>query len=178
MPAVVASGVAEFARPGQFVTNVLQAPERRDRRLQAGELLAEPPDLARVGGRYSDEWHRQHLIDPRSVVPESVMPGYEFLLDKEVDGKDIGKHLAALNLVVNNGRGAMYTEDQIANAEADFVAQATGNEADGMLERYKKAQARDYDGQGKITEMDALIAYMQMLGTLVDTSTFKAAASR
>ena len=136
------------------------------------------PDLARVGGRYSDEWHRQHLIDPRSVVPESVMPGYAFLLDKEVDGKDIGKHLAALNLVVNNGRGAMYSEDQIANAEADFVAQATGNDADGMLERYKKAQARDYDGQGKITEMDALIAYMQMLGTLVDTSTFKAAASR
>jgi cytochrome c oxidase cbb3-type subunit 2 len=136
------------------------------------------PDLARVGGRYSDEWHRQHLIDPRSVVPESVMPGYAFLLNKEIDGKGIGKHLAALNLVVNNGRGAMYTEDQIANAEADFVAQATGNDADGMLERYKKAQARDYDGQGKITEMDALIAYMQMLGTLVDTSTFKAAASR
>jgi len=72
----------------------------------------------------------------------------------------------------------MYSEEQIANAEADFVAQATGNDADGMLERYKKAQARDYDGQGKITEMDALIAYMQMLGTLVDTSTFKAAASR
>ena len=105
------------------------------------------PDLARVGGRYSDEWHRQHLIDPRSVVPESVMPGYAFLLDKEIDGKGIGKHLAALNLAVNNGRGAMYTEEQIANAEADFVAQATGNDADAMLERYPKAQARDFDGQ-------------------------------
>jgi cytochrome c oxidase cbb3-type subunit 2 len=72
----------------------------------------------------------------------------------------------------------MYSEDQIANAEADFVAQATGNGADGMLQRYKKSQARDYDGQAKITEMDALIAYMQLLGTLVDTSTFKAEASR
>jgi cytochrome c oxidase cbb3-type subunit II len=81
---------------------------------------------------------------------------------------------------VNNGRRRHVQRREIANAEADFVAQATGNDADGMLERYKKAQARDFDGHrpGKITEMDALIAYMQMLGTLVDTSTFKAAASR
>jgi cytochrome c oxidase cbb3-type subunit II len=164
----------EVERYGHFS---LAAESKYDHPFQWGSKRT-GPDLARVGGRYSDEWHRQHLIDPRSVVPESVMPGYAFLLDKEVDGKGIGKHLAALNLVVNNGRGAMYTEDQIANAEADFVAQATGNDADAMLERYKKAQARDYDGQGKITEMDALIAYMQMLGTLVDTSTFKAAASR
>ncbi|MFO1123661.1 MAG: cytochrome-c oxidase, cbb3-type subunit II [Hyphomicrobiales bacterium] len=136
------------------------------------------PDLARVGGRYSDEWQRQHLMDPRSVVPESIMPGYGFLMNKEIDGKGIGKHLATLNLVVNNGRGAMYTQDQVDNAEADFVAQATGNDADGLVGRYKNVQARDYDGQAKITEMDALVAYLQMLGTLVDTSTFKAAASR
>jgi cytochrome c oxidase cbb3-type subunit II len=136
------------------------------------------PDLARVGGRYSDEWQRQHLVDPRSVVPESVMPGYAFLLDKQIDGKAMGAHLNALNLVVNNGRGAMYSADQVANAEADFTAQATGNDTDGLNSRYGKVQARDYDGQVEVTEMDALIAYLQMLGTLVDTAKFQAAASR
>ena len=128
------------------------------------------PDLARVGGRYSDDWHREHLMNPRNVVPESVMPGYAFLMDKEVKIKGFGKHLSA-NAVV----GVPYTEDMIANAEADMQAQATGEDADAMLARYPKAQARDFDGQpGKVTEMDALIAYLQMLGTLVDFSTFKA----
>ena len=130
------------------------------------------PDLARVGGKYSDDWQREHLSDPRNVVPESVMPGYAFLAQKEVKVAGIGKHLVALNYTVNNGNGAMYSGDQIANAEADLVAQAT---PDGDVNgRYPKSQSRDYDGDpARVTEMDALVAYLQMLGTLVDFSTFK-----
>jgi len=136
------------------------------------------PDLARVGGKYSDEWHRQHLANPRNVVPESIMPGYAFLAAKPVDPKGFGANLKAMNLTVNNGKGDMYTEDDIANAEADLVAQATGENTDGLLQRYPKAVARNFDGEGQITEMDAVIAYLQVLGTLVDFSTFKADMSR
>jgi cytochrome c oxidase cbb3-type subunit 2 len=136
------------------------------------------PDLARVGNKYSDDWHREHLANPRNVVPESVMPGYAYLQEKIVDVKAYGKHLAALNLTVNNGKGAMYRPEDIENAEADMIAQATGENAEGLLERYPKALARNFDGDARITEMDALIAYLQMLGTLVDTSTFKAELSR
>ena len=133
------------------------------------------PDLARVGNRYSDDWHREHLMNPRNVVPESVMPGYAFLMNKEVKIDGFGKHLATLNMTANNGKGDMYSDDQVASAEADLRAQATGTGADAMLARYPKSQARDYDGQpAKVTEMDALVAYLQMLGTLVDVSTFKA----
>ncbi len=133
------------------------------------------PDLARVGNKYSDDWHREHMMNPRNVVPESVMPGYAFLMDKEVKIDGMAKHLAALNMTANNGKGNMYSDDQVANAEADLRAQATGTDADAMLARYPKSQARDYDGQpSKVTEMDALVAYLQMLGTLVDVSTFKA----
>lgn len=136
------------------------------------------PDLARVGNKYSDDWHKEHLANPRNVVPESIMPGYAFLSDKEVDVKAYGKHLAALNLTVNNGKGAMYKPEDIENAQADMVAQATGENTDGLMQRYPKALARNFDGDARITEMDALIAYLQMLGTLVDTSTFKAELSR
>ena len=128
------------------------------------------PDLARVGGRYSDEWQRQHLADPRSVVPESVMPGYAFLAGKDMNLTDIAGHLRANRIV-----GVPYTDDMIVNAEADLRAQAAGDDADAMLARYPKSVARDYDGDpARITEMDALVAYLQMLGTLVDFSTFKA----
>src|SRR5438270_12331786 len=133
------------------------------------------PDLARVGGRYSDEWHRQHLTDPRSVVPESIMPGYGFLRDRTIAAEDIADHLRA-NAVV----GVPYSDDMIANADADFAAQAsaTGEGADGLVKGYPKAQARDFDGQpDRITEMDALIAYLQMLGTLVDFNAYKADAN-
>ena len=78
------------------------------------------PDLARVGGRYSDEWHRAHLYNPRNVVPESIMPGYAYLSEKEISAKGIGKHLAALNMTVNNGNGDMYKAEDIENAEADW----------------------------------------------------------
>jgi cytochrome c oxidase cbb3-type subunit II len=136
------------------------------------------PDLARVGNKYSDDWHKEHLVNPRNVVPESIMPGYPFLLEKEVDVKAYGKHLAALNLTVNNGKGAMYSQEAIDNAQADMVAQASGENIDGLMQRYPKAVARNFDGDARVTEMDALIAYLQMLGTLVDTSTFKAELSR
>ncbi len=130
------------------------------------------PDLARVGNKYSDDWHREHLADPRSVVPESIMPGYPFLMQAELDTKYIGDHLRANRIV-----GVPYTDEMIATAQADMTAQAsdTGEGADDLVKRYPKAQVRDFDGQpGKLTEMDALVAYLQMLGTLVDFSTFKA----
>lgn len=130
------------------------------------------PDLARVGGRYSDEWHVQHLTAPRSVVPELIMPPYAFLAERELDGKQMAAHLVALRRV-----GVPYSDAEIGQAEADFTAQATGEgDTAGLLKRYPKAQARDYDGDPKrITEMDALIAYLQGLGTQVD---FRAAAAQ
>jgi len=130
------------------------------------------PDLARVGGRYSDEWHVQHLKDPRSVVPESVMPRYQFLAKHELDTSNAAGHLRTLNRV-----GVPYSKDDIDKAETDLVSQADpdADNAD-LLKRYPKAQARDFDGDPKrLTEMDALVAYLQTLGTLVD---FDAAAPR
>ena len=136
------------------------------------------PDLARVGNKYSDEWHREHLSNPRNVVPESIMPGYAYLSEKEISPKGIGRHLATLNLTINNGNGGMYKPEDIENAEADMLAQATGENTDGLMQRYPKAVARNFDGDPRVTEMDALIAYLQVLGTMVDFSTFKADMSR
>jgi cytochrome c oxidase cbb3-type subunit II len=123
------------------------------------------PDLARVGGRYSDEWHVQHLKDPRSVVPESIMPGYTFLADRELARGDMGADLKALKMT-----GVPYSKESIANANADLLAQADPEaDASELQKRYPKAQARDFDGDpGRLTEMDALVAYLQMLGTQVD----------
>ena len=132
------------------------------------------PDLARVGGRYSDEWHVDHLRDPQSVVPESVMPKYGFLEDRLIDGEHIEDLLKTHRLV-----GVPYTDEMIENAKADFKAQADPDgDTDGLLARYPKAQVRNFDGQPGISEADALIAYLQMLGTLVDFSTFTPVASR
>lgn len=129
------------------------------------------PDLARVGGRYSDEWHKAHLIDPRSVVPESIMPPYAFLAGRELTPSDMTKHLRALKRV-----GVPYSEKAIAAANDDLVAQADPDaDSDGLKKRYAKAQVRDFDGDPmKVTEMDALVAYLQMLGTLVDVEKAKA----
>lgn len=132
------------------------------------------PDLARLGGKYSDEWHRAHLIDPRSVVPESIMPPYKFLFSKALDYHDVGQMLTANRMV-----GVPYSDDQITRAKEDLEAQADPNSegADDFRKRYAKAEARDFDGEpGRITEGDALIAYMQMLGTLVDFKTYRAQA--
>ena len=125
------------------------------------------PDLARVGGRYSDEWHVQHLKDPRSVVPESIMPTYQFLAEHELDMGDMGASLDALGVV-----GVPYTRDQVEKANEDLTAQADpAGDTAGFLTRYPKAQARDFDGDpARVTEMDALVAYLQVLGTMVDTN--------
>lgn len=130
------------------------------------------PDLARVGGKYSDEWHRQHMIDPRSLVPESVMPPYKFLAEKELDYSQVEGWLKA-----NRAVGVPYTDEMIENAASDLRAQVDpfSENYDALLARYPKAQIRDFDGDPrKISEMDALIAYMQMLGTLVDFETYEA----
>ncbi len=127
------------------------------------------PDLARVGARYSNEWHVQHLIEPRSVVPESIMPSYSFLLEKELEIRDIEGHLKANRIV-----GVPYTDEMLENAYADLIAQANPDaDTAGVEERYPKAVIADFDGNpARLTEMDALVAYLQMLGTLVDFSTY------
>jgi cytochrome c oxidase cbb3-type subunit II len=139
------------------------------------------PDLARVGNKYSDEWHLDHLIDPRSVVPDSIMPPYAFLAKKKLQFDGIEADLKALRLA-----GVPYTDDMIANARADLVAQASPNidydVEDALVARYEAIAERkgtlkisDYDlNPAEITEMDALIAYLQMTGTLVDFSTYEA----
>lgn len=132
------------------------------------------PDVARVGGRYSDAWHVDHLMDPQSVVPESIMPKYAFLADTPIDGE----HIEAL-LKTHRFVGVPYTDEQIEEASADFHAQADpDSDFDGMLERYPGAAVSNFDGQSELTEMDALIAYLQVLGTMVDFSTFTPVASR
>ncbi|PWJ22462.1 cytochrome-c oxidase, cbb3-type subunit II [Jannaschia seohaensis] len=132
------------------------------------------PDLARVGGRYSDEWHVDHLIDPQSVVPESVMPKYEFLVDTRLDTTHIRDLVATHRMV-----GVPYTDEMVRTAAADIRVQVDPfGDIDGLLERYPGAQVRNFDGVDALTEMDALIAYLQMLGTLVDFSTFTPDASR
>jgi cytochrome c oxidase cbb3-type subunit II len=151
----------EVERYGQYS---LAAESMYDHPFQWGSKRT-GPDLARVGGRYSDEWHRAHLIDPRAVVPESIMPPYAFLAERDLAAGDMSKHLTALSRV-----GVPYSKQAIAAANADLIAQADPNVgSSGLMERYPKAQARDFDGDpSRITEMDALVAYLQMLGTLVD----------
>lgn len=125
------------------------------------------PDLARVGGRYSDDWHVQHLQNPQSVVPESVMPQYSFLAEEPLEFEYIADNLVALSRV-----GVPYTETDIEQARQDILGQADPDVAPGDLaERYLGAQSRDYDGNpDRITEMDALVAYLQVLGTMVDVN--------
>ena len=125
------------------------------------------PDLARVGNRYSDEWHVQHLKNPQSVVPESVMPKYSFLAETDLDIADPAARLAALRVV-----GVPYTDKDLEAAANDLKAQADPEaDAGDLAKRYPKAQIRDFDGDpARVTEMDALVAYLQMLGTLVDVN--------
>ena len=139
------------------------------------------PDLARVGGKYSDEWHVDHLIDPRALVPESIMPPYAFLAEKSLDYRHVDQDLKALRAV-----GVPYTDEMIENAKSDLRAQVDPDiyfdEQDALVARYTEAagregtvQIRDFDlDPGRITEMDALVAYLQMTGTLVDFSTYEA----
>lgn len=128
------------------------------------------PDLARVGNRYSDEWHVQHMKNPRSVVPESIMPRYASLAETELRTDDAEAHLKA-NAIL----GVPYTAEMIRDARSDLVAQATPDaDTAALAERYPKMQARDFDGDpSRLTEMDALVAYLQMLGTLVDFTAYE-----
>jgi cytochrome c oxidase cbb3-type subunit 2 len=126
------------------------------------------PDLARVGGRYSNDWHLAHMKDPRSVVPESIMPPYAFLANNELDPATIAE-----DLKVNKLLGVPYTDDMLATAADDMKAQATADaDTKALLDRYPKAVAGNFDGDARLTEMDALIAYLQMMGTLVDFSAY------
>lgn len=133
------------------------------------------PDLARIGDKYSDEWHRQHLVDPRSVVPESVMPPYAFLEETPLDYRNVEELLKA-----NRTVGVPYTDEMIANAKKDLEAQLNPDDIDAaaLAKRYPKVKIRSYGGKpGEITEADALIAYLQMLGTLVNFKSYQANAA-
>lgn len=125
------------------------------------------PDLARVGDKYSDDWHVAHLIAPRDVVAGSVMPGYPFLAETRLDTAKLPLSLTALARA-----GVPYTAEQIENAERDAISQADidAEYEDDLFDRYgENVQIRDFDGNPeRVTEMDALVAYLQMLGTLVD----------
>jgi cytochrome c oxidase cbb3-type subunit 2 len=143
----------------------LAAESMYDRPFQWGSKRT-GPDLARVGGKYSDDWHRDHLAAPKSVVPGTVMPAYPWLAATDLDLTHI-----ADDLRVQAALGVPYSPEMIAEAQADVRTQASAEapEATSLVKRYPKAQARDFDGNpGRITEADALIAYLQMLGTLVD----------
>jgi cytochrome c oxidase cbb3-type subunit 2 len=143
----------------------LAAESMYDRPFQWGSKRT-GPDLARVGGKYSDDWHRDHLRDPKSVVPGTVMPGYPWLAHTELDGRYV-----ADDLKVQAKLGVPYTPELIENAAADLRIQATTDhpDAETLRKRYPKAQVRDFDGNPRqLSEADALIAYLQHLGTLVD----------
>jgi cytochrome c oxidase cbb3-type subunit II len=143
----------------------LAAESMYDRPFQWGSKRT-GPDLARVGGKYSDDWHRDHLNAPKSVVPGTVMPAYPWLAAADLDFAHIDDDLR-----VQATLGVPYSAEMIANAQRDLRAQAATDapEAADLIKRYPKSQARDYDGNpGRISEADALIAYLQVLGTLVD----------
>ena len=136
------------------------------------------PDLARVGGKYSDDWQKQHLMDPRSLVPESIMPPYAFLEGRDADLSNIKEQMRTLKL-----EGVPYTKSMIDRAPDDAAAQAGGDYGvDSFKADYDKAagragtvNVRDFDGQkGDPSELDALIAYLQVLGTMVDFKTYEA----
>ena len=129
------------------------------------------PDLARVGGKYSNEWQTAHLVEPQSVVPESIMPAYPFLARRDLELPDVQAHLKAQRAV-----GVPYTEAMVQHAAVDLAAQAdpAGDHA-ALLARYPKAAVGDLDGRPeRLTEMDALVAYLQILGRMVDFTAIRA----
>ncbi len=121
------------------------------------------PDLARVGGKYSNDWHYGHLMDPRSLVPETLMPSYAFLAENRLDYDAIKDHLTT-----NKMLGVPYSDEMVANAKADLETQADPNaDTAALLKRYPKANSVAAK-PGEITELDALVAYLQVLGTMID----------
>ena len=127
------------------------------------------PDIARIGEKYSDEWHVAHLNNPRDVVPVSVMPAYGWLSTTELRTDDLPRHLKAQRAV-----GVPYTDDMIANAALDAYGQANPDSplAEGVTKRYGKATTvRAFDGRPSVlTEMDAVVAYLQVLGRLTEAA--------
>jgi len=125
------------------------------------------PDLARIGNKYSDIWHVKHLNNPRDVVPASIMPAYRWLKRNELETEDYNLHLAAMRKV-----GVPYTDEMIDNAAKDAIAQANPNDDNvaGLIARYGEATAvRPFDGKPEsLTEMDAVVSYLQILGRLTD----------
>ncbi|MCB9987861.1 MAG: cytochrome-c oxidase, cbb3-type subunit II [Rhodospirillales bacterium] len=162
----------EVARYGHYS---LAAESMYDHPFQWGSKRT-GPDLARLGGKYSDEWHVAHMKNPRDVVPESIMPTYAFLSKREAKLSDMDKHMKTLRMT-----GVPYTDEQIENAYSDAMAQAGANEdgVDGLAERYgETVNARNFDGQEEIvSDLDALIAYLQVLGTMVDFTDYRAGKS-
>ena len=132
------------------------------------------PDLARVGGKYSDQWHAEHMTNPRAVVPESIMPGYPWLAQRKLDTSDLTARLKTLRIV-----GVPYTDEMLSNASVDMKAQIAPDSrpARDLVKRYPKAKVAKFDGKAgeEPTELDALIAYLQILGQMVDFATFDAA---
>jgi len=128
------------------------------------------PDLARVGGKYSNEWHVAHFINPQALVQGSIMPQYPFLAEHDLEVDDIVAHLETQRAV-----RVPYTEAMLANAEGDLAAQADPfGDHTSLLERYPKAAVGDFDGDPeRLTEMDALIAYLQILGRMVDFDDYR-----
>ena len=164
----------EVARYGHYS---LAAESMYDHPFQWGSKRT-GPDLARVGGKYSDEWHVAHMNEPRDLVPESIMPSYEFLGKNALDTYDMDKHLKSLQVI-----GVPYTDEMIKYARQDLLVQGLGEDrADisGLQDRYgEDVNARDFDGQPKqLTEMDAMIAYLQVLGTMVDFDTLPKAEAK
>lgn len=128
------------------------------------------PDLARLGGKYSDDWHVRHLINPRSVVPESIMPGYAFLINRDANIEEVGLDMEVLKKI-----GVPYNEEMIINATSDAVVQASNErDSESLLKRYgNNVNVRDFDSNpNRVSEMDALVAYLQALGTFVDFANF------
>jgi cytochrome c oxidase cbb3-type subunit II len=123
------------------------------------------PDLARIGGKYSYEWHVAHLKDPRDVVPESIMPSYAFMAERPLRYDHIAEHLRT-----NRTVGVPYSDEMIGDAKADLLSQLNPDgDTTGLLKRYPGAVVfKPLNGTpDKVTEMDALIAYLQVLGTEV-----------
>jgi cytochrome c oxidase cbb3-type subunit 2 len=149
----------------------LAAESRYDHPFQWGSKRT-GPDLARVGRKYSNAWHTQHLYNPRDVVPESIMPGYPWLLENDLDYSDVADRMRALRIV-----GVPYSnieEEYLANVEQfgeDMARQFDIHRAEASL--LAQAQSEDWDGDiARVTEMDALVAYLQSLGTMVDFSQY------
>jgi cytochrome c oxidase cbb3-type subunit II len=132
------------------------------------------PDLARVGGKYSDQWHAEHMVNPRALVPESIMPGYPWLAVQRINADAVVAQVKTLRMV-----GVPYSDEMIANVKRDLVAQIQpdSRQARDLLSRYPKAKVAKFDGKpgAEPTELDALVAYLQILGQMVDFATFDAA---